>query len=123
MTDDKDIRSDQQELEEDQRENPTLTRRISRQDVSDPEASPRSPIQPMPAVDSASSPLPAESGETGQNIYYAACTIRTGWVTLNRVRYTFPHLAPKMTNRLTAASQNFALSKERRVAFALIGVT
>jgi hypothetical protein len=28
-----------------------------------------------------------------------------------------------MTNRLTAASQNLALSKERRVAFVLIGVT
>ena len=38
MTDDKDLRADQQELEEEQREDRTLTRRITRYDVSDAEA-------------------------------------------------------------------------------------
>lgn len=37
MMDDKDLRADRQELEEDQREDPTLTRRITRPDVVDPE--------------------------------------------------------------------------------------
>jgi hypothetical protein len=38
MTDDKDIRADQHESEEDQRDDPTLTTRITRQEVADPEA-------------------------------------------------------------------------------------
>ena len=38
MTDDKDIRADQHELEEEQRDDPTLTTRITRQDAADPEA-------------------------------------------------------------------------------------
>jgi hypothetical protein len=37
MTDDKDIRADQHELEEDQRDDPTLTKRITRQGVTDRE--------------------------------------------------------------------------------------
>jgi hypothetical protein len=37
MTDDKDIRADHPELDEDQRDDPTLTKRITRQDVIDPE--------------------------------------------------------------------------------------
>jgi hypothetical protein len=40
MTDDKDIRADQHELDEEQRDDPTLTRRIARQDAIDPEAKP-----------------------------------------------------------------------------------
>ena len=37
MTDDKDIRADHPELDEDQRDDPTLTRRITREDLIDPE--------------------------------------------------------------------------------------
>ena len=37
MTDDKDIRADHPELDEDQRDDPTLTKRITREDVTDPE--------------------------------------------------------------------------------------
>ena len=37
MTDDKDIRADHPELDEDKRDDPTLTRRITREDVIDPE--------------------------------------------------------------------------------------
>jgi hypothetical protein len=38
MPDDKDIRAEGHELDEDEREDPTLTRRITRQDAADPEA-------------------------------------------------------------------------------------
>jgi len=38
MTDDKDIRADHPELDEDKRGDPTLTKRITREDVTDPEA-------------------------------------------------------------------------------------
>ena len=38
MTDDKGIRADQHELEEDQHDDPTLTKQITREDVADSEA-------------------------------------------------------------------------------------
>src|SRR5690349_21668551 len=40
MTDDKEIRADQHELEEERRDDPTLTRQATREDVADPEAKP-----------------------------------------------------------------------------------
>lgn len=60
MADDKDIRADQRELEEDQREDPTLTRRITRQDVSDPEAK---------APDASSSEQASPSGGVFQQMW------------------------------------------------------
>jgi len=54
MTDDKDIRADHPELDEDQRDDATLTKRITQQDVTDPEA--------IPAVADTSEQAPTSGG-------------------------------------------------------------
>ena len=54
MTDDKDFGTEQHELDEDQRDDPTRTKRITRQDVTDPEA--------IPAVADTSEQAPTSGG-------------------------------------------------------------